>query len=134
MQDGYARSGTALDVDAAAARRLVQRLLATDAARAFGVRDSQGVALSAVVVAQDGRTAYYWIAGSRPGPGMTVLLAGLLPLLQREGFDTFDFVGANVPSIAEFKRRFGPQLTPYVFAQRDFHPALRWARRLAGRG
>jgi len=57
--------------------------------------------------------AYYWVAGSVPGPAMTVLIGKLIYELSNIGFETFDLVGANTPSIAEFKRRLNPVLTPY---------------------
>ena len=65
------------------------------------------------MVLTHGRTAYYWIAGSVPGPAMTVILGAVLGRLRSEGFESFDFLGANTPSIAEFKRRFGPALVEY---------------------
>lgn len=72
-----------------------------------------GACEAGVVVLHDDATAHYWIAGSRPGPAMTVLLGHLLERLASNGMKLFDFVGANTPSIAEFKRRFGPQLVSY---------------------
>lgn len=64
------------------------------------------------VLAQE-REAAYWLAGSVAGPAMTVLLGQLLPRMQEEGWERFDFAGANTPTIAEFKRRLGPKLVPY---------------------
>lgn len=132
MIESYHRQGESLSIDRDAVLTLAQRLAQDGLARTFAVRDTQGQIDAALIVAHDGKTAHYWIAGSRPGPGMTVLLAHVLPLLRQDGIQTFDFMGANVPSIAEFKRRFGPTLTPYVLAQQDFHPALRALRRIAG--
>jgi len=68
---------------------------------------------AAVAVLHYGSRASYWIAGSIPGPAMTVLLGNMLPELQKKGIEEFDFFGANTPTIAEFKRRFGPQLFTY---------------------
>ena len=61
----------------------------------------------------DDRSASYWVTGSSPGPAMTVLLGSVFPLLEAQGLESFDWIGANTPSIAEFKRRFGAMLTPY---------------------
>ena len=72
-----------------------------------------------MVILHDGRTAHYWIAGSMPGPSMTVLLGHVLPTLSKDGIQVFDFVGANTPSIAEFKRQFGPTMHQY------YHLSLR---------
>ena len=71
-----------------------------------------------VVVLHDDRTAHYWIAGSIPGPAMTVLIGEVLTILHTSGIAKFDFVGANTPSIAEFKRTFGPVLTQYYHLRR----------------
>lgn len=73
-----------------------------------------GAAPSAgVVVLGEAPDAYYWVAGSIPGPAMTILLGKLSYELSKRGYKTFDLVGANTPSIAEFKRRFNPVLTTY---------------------
>ncbi|MDX1418957.1 MAG: GNAT family N-acetyltransferase [Rubricoccaceae bacterium] len=132
MEQSYARHGEALGLDGDAVRRLARRFCIDGLARTMAARSSEtGAVEAAVVLAHDGRTAHYWIAGSRPGPAMTVLLAALLPRLRADGFLSFDFVGANTPSIAEFKRRFGPRL---VLAPRAVHrrPALRLLHALRG--
>jgi hypothetical protein len=69
--------------------------------------------------------AHYWLAGSVPGPAMTVLLAGLFERLQADGIARLDFAGANTPSIAEFKRRFGAELVSHVRARLVTRPELR---------
>lgn len=81
----------------------------------------------------DGDIAHYWIAGSERGPAMTVLLGHVFRLLAAEGFGVFDFVGANTPSIAEFKRRFGPSLSVYFRLECVSARGLRlinWIRRI----
>ena len=88
-----------------------------------------------IALLHDGKVAYYWLAGSTPGPSMTVLLGNLLPLLKADGFKSFDFVGANTPPIAEFKRRFGPTLVPYyssTMTRNRLLASLRLAKRLVG--
>lgn len=81
----------------------------------------------------DERMAHYWIAGSAPGPAMTVLLGHALPYLQTAGLQHFDFVGANTPSIAEFKRHFGPNLHPYFHLHKVTRTALRLLHGLRGK-
>lgn len=71
-----------------------------------------------IILLHDGQTAHYWIAGSTPGPAMTVLIGEILPILSQSGITTFDFVGANTPSIAEFKRTFNPVLSQYYHLRR----------------
>ena len=86
---------------------------------------SGGAPEAGLIVLRDGASACYWIAGSVPGPAMTVLLGHVLSRLQAEGVRYFDFVGANVPPVAEFKRHFGPKLVPYLRAHRTLRPDLR---------
>ena len=95
-------------------------------------KEKDGPPEGGVCLLHDDSSALYWVAGSLPGPAMTVLLGELLPLLQREGLSTFDFVGANTPSIAEFKRRFGPRLTPYFLAKKHTRPELAYFHRIKG--
>ena len=128
MAAGYQRGGADLGLDTAAVARLAEALGEADLARTFAaVQD--GAAQAAVVVATDGRRAFYWIAGSVPGPAMTVLVDHVLRQLAAEGVETFDWCGANTPSIAEFKRRFGPRLAPAPLVRRVTHPLLRAAER-----
>ena len=60
---------------------------------------------------------YDWIAGSDPNyfkygaPALNVYSS--LLKLKEDGFQEFDFCGANIESIADFKLSFGAKLTPY---------------------
>ena len=111
-RQSYARQGRRLPAEPEALTGLVNRLRAAGCVRLFTA--SRGGELEGgLAVLHDGRTAHYWIAGSQPGPAMTVLVATVLRDLAASEVGTFDFVGANTPSIAEFKRHFGPRLTPY---------------------
>ena len=123
---GYQRHGRPLPADHARLLDLVNALQANGSIRHFtaaplGARDVE----AGIIVLHDERTAHYWIAGSEPGPAMTVLLGRLLPILREDGIQTFDFVGANTPSIAEFKRRFGSTLSPYYLLEYISRPELR---------
>ena len=68
---------------------------------------------------------YYWTVGSVPGPAMTVLVGHVAEALRSRGCTRLVFGGANVPSVAEFKRGFGSALVPCYRARRVGHPALR---------
>ena len=93
---------------------LVGRLQQKNMVRVFTVRPTNRDDITGgLIVLHDDKEAFYWIAGSIPGPSMTVLIGRLLLELKSSSFHRFDFVGANTPTIAEFKRRFGPILTPY---------------------
>ncbi len=83
-----------------------------------------------LVLLIEGNEAYYWLAGAEPGPSMTVLIGKVISVLGRDGYSVLDFVGANTPSIAEFKRRFNPTLVPYFVATHSGSLLLRIASRL----
>lgn len=104
--------------------------------RIFVARELDGTPAAAIAVLLGNRVASYWMAGSVPGPSMTVLLARVLKTLSHDGIVAFDFVGANTPSIAEFKRRFGGTLLPYHSIHWSSRPAraLQFARSLIRRG
>lgn len=53
------------------------------------------------------------LAGGRTGSAMQILTAHASPLLHARAARGLDLAGANTPSIAEFKRRFGSALVPY---------------------
>jgi hypothetical protein len=129
--EAYRRRSDALDLDGADVLRLVSTLVEAGLVRAFGAfAEGEAAPEAAVVVLHDGQTAVDWLAGSRPGPAMTVLLAGVLERLAADGLRRFDFGGANVPSIAEFKRHFGGRLSLYFHARIIPSPVLRALDRL----
>lgn len=73
----------------------------------------KAVAARILVPAADG-LVYDWIAGTDPEylkSGVTVfLVAEILLELQRRGYRTFDFGGANTPGVADFKQGFNGAL------------------------
>lgn len=109
----YARHGRSAPLSESALKKLVTET--TNLHESFAVRrrsDGRPVD-AAVVVLNAADRAYYWIAGSRPGNAMTVLIGELFARFDPERVREFDFVGANTPTIAEFKRRFGSTLESY---------------------
>ena len=121
----YARHGRKLPASSEALVRLVESLRERGMARLFTLRRA-GRLEGGLALLHDGNTAHYWIAGSKPGPAMTVLLGRALGTLYASGITIFDFVGANNPSIAEFKRRFGARLTPYYCLEYGRSILARW--------
>lgn len=116
--DSYERQNRAAPLDRSALTRLVIKQVERNTARCFVLfEESNDVPSAGVVVLSDRVTAYYWVSGSKPGAGMTVMIGELMERLSAEGLATFDFVGANTPSIAEFKRRFNPKLVPYFMVR-----------------
>lgn len=133
MTASYRRSTTPFGIEDGHVERVARALMDAGLARCFGaVPVGGGEAEAALVVAHDDRAGYYWIPGSVPGPAMTALLAAALPRLAADGLAHFDWCGANTPSIAEFKRRFGPTLTPVVRARWVRPGAARLLDRLRG--
>lgn len=120
----YKRHGRRLPAHPAALRRMTEAMGSW--ARVF-VAVQKGIPEAGLIILHDEHTAHYWIAGSLPGPAMTVLIGDVLSRLSQSGIRMFDFVGANTPSIAEFKRTFGPVLTQYYHLRR--RPRIYFGRR-----
>lgn len=116
-RQSYARHKRRLPAEPEALAGLVDRLREAGCARLFTARRG-GQLEGGLAVLHDTQTAHYWIAGSQPGPAMTVLVGSVLQALAASEVSVFDFVGANTPSIAEFKRHFGPRLAPYYRMER----------------
>ena len=109
----YANQAGGPPVAAATAECFVAAALEAGLAQAYEIASPDGTA--AVVAFVEGfDTTYAWAAGADPAYNHT----GAISLLYWQYWDTvahncFDFVGANIPSIAFFKRGFGCDLAPY---------------------
>jgi len=111
---GYARNDKKAPLSSEQMTRFAKSLLESGMAQCWSISEKDSDNISAgIVILKHEQTAVYWIAGSEPGPAMTVLLGLLISVLHQDGISVLDFLGANTPSIAEFKRRFNPELTPY---------------------
>ncbi len=122
----YARQGTSSPLDAARRDAFLRRLIDAGRARLFVLREKpSGEAVGARVVVSDGRSAAFVIAASRPGPAMTVMTHLVRERLAAEGVERLDLVGANIPSVAEFKRSFGMPLVAQFRVWRIGRPELR---------
>lgn len=119
MEASYRRHRRSPPASATRLAPLLETLTAVGPVRLFGVQHATGQIEAAVALITQRPRAWYWLAGSVPGPAMTVLLGHLWAQLCAEGFRQFDFVGANTPSIAEFKRRFNPTLRLYFRLTHD---------------
>lgn len=89
-----------------------------------------GACQAAVAFLLGGTHSGELLAGGRVGAAMSVLTAHAAPLLYARGARHLDLVGANTPSIAEFKRKFGGSLQPYFRLTRTPSRALRAAESL----
>jgi lipid II:glycine glycyltransferase (peptidoglycan interpeptide bridge formation enzyme) len=102
-------------------RSLFQRYCETIAEanllRLYSAVDVEGNVHAERALIVDGNRAYDWMAGTNLQLGdehaNQLLVWEIFKRLSAEGIRTFDFLGANTASIAEFKRGFGGELTCY---------------------
>ena len=116
-RESYARHGRSAPLPVGALKNLVAGTTTLNSPYAVRRLDGERRIDAAVILLSDAGRAYYWIAGGRPGNGMTVLIGELLSRFDPAEVALFDFVGANSPAIAEFKRRFGSRLENYYSVQ-----------------
>ncbi len=136
----YAKSSGPPPVDPASVEKFVAKVIDSGLGQAFAIKSASEIA-SVVVFVNGFDTAYAWIAGQNPdfaASGATSLL--YWRFFEHTALKQFDFVGANMPSIALFKRGFGGELTSYFAVERYgsnwskmAFAARRFALRLLGR-
>jgi len=103
-------------IDYTKLRSIFMVLLREGMAKLFVAFTKDGIPVSARVIMfdKDFPIVHDWIAGADPkyfSTGATAyLLWYIIEWLSSQGFELFDLNGANVPSIAEFKRNFGGDL------------------------
>jgi Acetyltransferase (GNAT) domain len=125
-ESAYLRHRRNPPVSGSVALRLLESGLKREDTRLFVLRRNEdSVVVAGLAVRCTGKESFYWMAGSESGPGMTVLIGKVLTILQKDGFEYLDFVGANTPSIAEFKRRFNPTLESYYVAAHSGSSVMR---------
>ncbi len=105
-------------VAATVAERFVAAVLAAGLGRAYTIASPAGEIASIVVFVDGPDTSYAWAAGADPALNNT----GATSALYWQYFTAtkkkrFDFVGANIPAIAFFKRGFGGDLVPYYVSE-----------------
>jgi hypothetical protein len=106
----YARHGRTGPLSEAALARVACACLDAGLAEAVAVGDQ------AALVGVHGASAYDLLVGGAPGADRTRLVWALAAHLHARGIATLDLTGANTPSIAEYKRRLGARLVPFVRA------------------
>ncbi len=116
---GYEQSGRKMALNpfilSAFAESLIKRGLGT----AVGLRNrGNGRLESGIVLLSNSTTAWCWLTGSVRGPSMTILTAHVQQFLHAKNVRSMDLMGANTPTIAEFKRRFGGDLISYCHLSR----------------
>ena len=114
LQDrSFARQKVAPPLSRDRMRDFYERLRARGLCRLYVAEDSSGRPLSARIVIPGFDTAYDWVAGADPdyyATGATPFLVWTILKEMSETHSYFDFSGANLPSVAKFKRGFGGEL------------------------
>lgn len=115
-ESSYRRHDSPPPVPVTMLGRLADRLIAEGLARGYVVRDRDGAVHAFQMQVLDKSAAYGWIAGMVPEQaqhgGFPFLTWSILSELA-ESHRAYDFLGANTPTIAQFKRAFGGDLVPY---------------------
>jgi hypothetical protein len=107
---------------------MLQRIINTNLAEMRTVRDKYGQIISAMVLVYDAQCVYAWISGSIPGENASGAFSLLFwdAVKRHSGIrDRFDMVGANIPTISFFKKRFAGTLTPYYVTEKYSSPISR---------
>jgi hypothetical protein len=94
---------------------------------AFGLKENgHWQAVQLVIFGEDGWVFTYYV-GTQPDtkPWSTWLMMRLLEKLSEQGYQYTDLLGANLPTVAQFKKSFGGQVVPYF--ELTFRP---WWRRI----
>ncbi len=97
--------------------RAADGLLGPDSLRMYACLDRHGQAASAcVAIHAPGTRAIAWLAGTKtaylPTGANHLLWRHVLDDLSAAGSSGFDFCGANIGLVADFKSRWNPRLTP----------------------
>ena len=110
----YAKQDGGPPIDPALVQSFATHALAAGLAQPQAIVSPEGDIASIVIFVEGFDTLYAWVAGADPAfnpSGATSLL--YWRSFQQTHLKKFDFVGANMPAIAKFKRGFGGDLVPY---------------------
>ena len=113
------QEGNDIPVDPEIVRDFTARAAERNLIEAYKAESPTGEVASVVVFVRGFDTVYAWLNGKDPALNST----GAESLLYwryfaRTEYQKFDFVGANMPAIAKFKRGFGGDLVPYFITER----------------
>ncbi len=110
----YQRQQGGPPVGAATLRRFASHVLENGLGEAWATSAPDGRPAAVVVFVREGDTVYAWVAGADPEQASSGAAPYLYwSFLRQTECTRFDFVGANMPGIAMFKRGFGGDLVPY---------------------
>ena len=98
----------------------MRRLKAENFLRMFTAALPNGKVVAVRVVIPDHNSIYDWLAGADVGAtdisASHWLVANIHRRFMELGYTSFDFMGANTPGVAEFKRSFGGMEVPFHIA------------------
>ena len=100
---------------------LFRKLCGQGLAHLYYAKNREGQIISGRITLNSFEVIYDWVAGADPAyynSGATSYLLYTLIEQSRAGYDVFDLMGANTPTIAAFKSNFGGQITPYYFTSK----------------
>jgi hypothetical protein len=100
------------------------------------VSDEHGEIVSAMILVRDNHTVYAWISGSVPGEnssGAFSLLFWDAVRRHSASLGKLDMIGANIPSVAFFKKGFAGELVPYYVTEYHSSPFVRFMFAAYGR-
>lgn len=124
----YSDRGGSPPVATAIVRSLFERVMVMEGTDMRSVRDSDGKVVSTMILLHDSRAVHSWLSGSLPGENGS----GAFSLLFWDAVKRYsgrcsqlDMIGANLESIAFFKKGFGGLLTPYYVTERYSSPLTR---------
>jgi len=101
--------------------RMVKDVLDAGAGELRVVKDADGAPLCAGVFVRDARMVYAWVSGAIPSKnssGAMTLLFWDTVCRYRGSHAALDMAGANLPSVAFFKKGFGGSLVHYFVTER----------------
>ena len=139
----YGDRGRSLPYQTRLIERLASRVLREDFAEMRTVLNDAGEVISAMILVYDDRTVYSWISGSLPEENASGAFSLLFwDAIKRHSGKRprLDMIGANIDSIAFFKKGFGGTLTPYYVTEwyssglrKAAARAYTWVRRIMRR-
>ena len=116
----YQRHGISPPVPKERVRHWINELNRRGMVAMYAARRLDGRCAAIRAVTRDGAVLYDWLAGADPDVVPSAshwLVHAILTRYHERGCHHFDFMGANTPGVADFKRSFGGDLVPYVDAE-----------------
>jgi len=131
----YRRHGIRPPIPGSSIAEWLRSLRAEGIIESFAAYRVDGVPAAVRVCIRHGDVVYDWLAGADPIVSESAshwLVHAILCKYSYAGAREFDFMGANTPGVADFKRSFGGDVLPYVDAEWYRSSFIRYAVLLRG--